>query len=54
MEKVKLTCNYCGATAEGYRKDLEMIGWVSKAIMDKGKMTTKTGCPSHHTFVKNK
>jgi hypothetical protein len=54
MSTIKMTCNYCGTTAEGFKQDLLSIGWVTKQVIQKGQYVTKTACPAHTALIINK
>ncbi len=54
MQFVKLVCNYCGTTAEGYKGDLEMLGWTTAEVVVKGSYVRKTACPAHREFLKKR
>ena len=46
-----MVCSYCGAVAEGYREDLEMIGWTTAEVRAKGQISKKIACPSHRGLI---
>ena len=54
MQFVKMVCNYCGTAAEGFRGDLEMLGWSTSEVAVKGIYVKKTACPAHKELLNKK
>lgn len=54
MQFVKMVCNYCGSSAEGFKGDLEMLGWSTVEVPVRGYYLRKTGCPAHKDLLKRR
>lgn len=52
MPFIKMVCNFCNSSAEGFKGDLEMLGWSSTEVRVKGSFVKKTACPAHKELVR--
>ncbi|WP_155897720.1 hypothetical protein [Methanomassiliicoccus luminyensis] len=54
MQFVRMVCSYCGASAEGFKGDLEMIGWSAAEVAVKGGRVKRTACPAHRDLLERR